>query len=152
MKEEGAVTPPCLVLPHFAAILLCMAIKHARQIKIGNKHKFVARKSTVGRSFSYHMHHAPSWDQVLKSKFVVDSIVIKPSKRTERVRDRESKGHQMTVTPALFLSPNHSLYSHKTLNNLYRPTFWCLSLFILALPVFTCRGHQSTIPADIFIP
>lgn len=44
---------------HFAAILLCMAIKHARQIKIGNKHKFVARKSTVGRSFSYHMNMCP---------------------------------------------------------------------------------------------
>lgn len=81
-----------------------MAIKHATQIKIGNKHKFVARKSSGRPSFVPH-EHAPSWDQVLKSKFVVDSIVIKTGKR-----------YQMSITIAVSL---------QAVNYLYRPV-WCV--------------------------
>jgi len=104
--------------------LLGMAIKHARQIKIGNKHKFVGRKSTVWAQFCVagrHMNMPPSRDQVLKSKFVVDSIVIKNKK--EISNDRQ-------LLPTLFNTLSLSItLSHCVLNYLCRPDC-CLVWFL----------------------
>jgi len=80
----------------------------------------------------------PSRDQVLKSKFVVDSIVIKKNKK-EISNDR-----QLLLTPFNTLSLSITL-SHCVLNYLYRPDCWLLFGVVSCEVVFVFEARQQPI-------